>query len=82
MAGISEVFQSVVKLAHQLRRFDVHGVLVAKRSSLDADQKRELLDVPRKVREANRDVRIFFQIVEFEALEIADEDVTRKLGVP
>ena len=65
--------QRVVDPSDKLGGFDVDGVLIAKRASLDPDDKSESLDMMRQVLEFECDLFVLVQVEEFEPLEVADQ---------
>ena len=73
--GIAGVPERVVELPDQLRRLDVRGVLIAERPARDPEDEAELLDVLRQLVEPEGDHVPLQQVVEFEVLEVAGQDV-------
>ena len=74
-------FEGVVELAHPFGGLDIDRVLVLERALLYAEDEAELLRMRGQVFERKGNVLVFVQIVEFERLEIAQQDVARQIGI-
>jgi hypothetical protein len=68
-----------VQLAHHLGGFDIYRVLVAERPLPDAKNETEVLDVVGELLKPESDLGVLFQIVQFKRLEIAYQNIPRKL---
>ena len=73
--------QRVVQPADDLGRHDVRRVLIAEGASLNTDDEAEGLDMLGELREREGDRFALVEIVEFEGLEVADQDVARFLAL-
>src|SRR6266550_4290117 len=67
-----------MKVTHQLRCFDVDGVLIAERTFLNAEDKSEILYVIGKLVKKKTNAFILIEIVKLECLKVADENIARK----
>ena len=76
---VARLFQGVVELAHHFGGLNVDRVLVAEGPLLDAEDETKGLYVLRKLVERESSDDVVFEVMQFEALEIADENVTGKL---
>ena len=76
MSRISGVPERVVELPDQLGGLDVRRVLIPKGAARNPEDETELLDVVRQLVEPEGHLVPLEKVVEFEVLEVADQDVT------
>lgn len=81
MAVIAGCLQRVVKLAHQLGGDDVDRVLILEDTLFDADDEAERLDMIGQIRQGEPSFLACVQVDQMEGLEVADQNVARKLVV-
>ena len=72
---VARLGEGVVQVPREFGGLDVGGVLIAKGAAAHPQDEGELLDVGGKIGEGEGGVSPLVQIVEFEGLEIAHEDV-------
>jgi hypothetical protein len=68
---IAGSLEGIMEFAHHLGGFDVYRVLVAESPFLDAENKAEVLYMLCKLAEPESNCGVVFEIVKFEALEVA-----------
>ena len=81
MPPVARCVQRVVQPADDLGRHDVRRVLIAEGASLNTDDEAEGLHVLGEFRQCEGDRFALVEIVEFEGLEVADQDVARFLAL-
>ena len=62
-----------MQAGHQFRCLDVHGILVAERAALDADDEPELLDMFREVGQREAGLLALVPVEKLECLEVAEQ---------
>ena len=74
VAPVIRVVESVVELPHEFCGRDVCGVLVTEGPAFHAEDETEVLDVLREVGEGEARGSLFVEVLEFEGLEVAEQE--------
>ena len=78
---VARLFERIVQRSNDLCCFDVDGILVPEGSRLDSNDESELLDMIRKIFKCEPELTSFVEVVQFEGLEVAHQDVARPLAL-
>ena len=81
VADIAGVVERVVQFADQLGCHDVRRVLVSEGSSFDTEDEAEVLDVFGQLGEREAHGPVLVEVLEFEFLEVAQEEKARALDI-
>ncbi len=81
VTSVSGVGERIVQPSNQFGGLDVDGVLIAESPAFHAEDEAERLYMRGQVREGKGDDLSLVEIVKFEVLEIADEDVARSVAL-
>src|SRR5258708_14455061 len=81
VAHVARSEQGVVEPPHQLRGFDIDGVLVFEDAGRAAENETEGVDVFVKIGELELNLFGRVEVVEFKGLKVADENVAGEFGI-
>ena len=83
MAAIARSIKRVMQRAHDFRRFDIHRILIFEDALFLTEDETEILYALGQFvqLEGQRRVGVGFKIVEFEILEIREQDIAWQLVV-